>query len=101
MAAEAVPDEVERLLAAAERWERMPRDDVADSDAPPGSPVFAAGWAGACPFCGAICSTDIGVAFYQPFPVAVVTRALDRGCGASGTCPAGVPVSALPSPHGQ
>src|SRR3954453_149058 len=101
MAAEAVPDEVERLLAAAERWERMPRDDVADSDVPPRSPVFAAGWEDADPFCGAICSTDIGVAFCQTCPVAVVTRALDRGCGASGKCPAGVRLLAFPSPRGE
>ncbi len=85
-------DGVGRQLLGAELWER--------GDA--STPVrFLAGWEDGTPFCAAVCTTDLGLAFCRACPADVASRALRERRARSGTCPAGVRLLAFPAPSGS
>jgi signal transduction histidine kinase len=87
-----IDERTDRQLLGAELWERDGRAD---------SPRFLAGWEDGTPFCAAVCSTDLGLAFCRACPSAVVERALRNARVASARCPAGVRLLAFPAPAGS
>lgn len=82
---------VARLLRTAELWARAPRAR---------EPELVVGWEDSAPYCSAVCTTDVGLAFCRRCPVEVAGRAIDTRRAVSGVCPAGVPLLAFPAPRG-
>jgi signal transduction histidine kinase len=82
---------VARLLRTAEVWVL-----------PPGGtePELFSGWEDGAPFCMAVCTTDVGLAFCGRCPTGTAARAIHDGRAATGRCPAGVRLLAFPAPRG-
>ena len=90
------PREAIDLLASAELWEGGAVDGAASP-----AVLFVAGWEDADPFCAAVCTNDIGLAFCRRCPESVVRRVLATGRPARGRCAAGVGLLAFPAPRGS
>lgn len=82
---------VARLLRTAELWV-LPPDAT--------EPELVAGWEDGAPFCMAVCTTDVGLAFCGRCPTSTAARAIREGRAAAGRCPAGVRLLAFPAPRG-
>jgi len=82
---------VARLLQTAELWVLSPGGD---------EPELVAGWEDAAPFCTAVCTTDVGLAFCRRCPTGVAARAVRTGRAVFDRCPAGVQLLAFPAPRG-
>lgn len=94
-----------RALRAAQLWLRSGRHRGVPATGPaaavPDEPRMIAGWEDEWPFCAAVCTTDVGLAFCRSCPRPFVAAALDRGRPAGGCCPAGVRLLAVPLPPGE
>jgi signal transduction histidine kinase len=87
---------VARQLVGAELWMAEP------ATGPDGArTALVAGWEDGAPFCAAVCSTDVGLAFCRRCPEQVVARVAASGRAASGRCGAGVRLLAFPAPRGD
>ena len=82
---------VARLLQTAQLW-ALPADG--------NEPELVAGWEDAAPFCTAVCTTDVGLAFCRRCPAGVAARAIRAGRATTDRCPAGVQLLAFPAPRG-
>lgn len=86
------PEPVSALLEAAQFWIRDRRTDT---------PRLVAGWEDGHPFCAAVCTTSIGLAYCRRCPVPAVQRVLATGRAATVPCQAGVRLLAVPAPRGS
>ena len=77
---------------------------------PPGSaprprrildPALVAGWEDADPFCSTLTSSEDGLRFCRGCPRTLVTKVLETGHAAGGSCVAGVRMLAFPAPRGS
>jgi signal transduction histidine kinase len=82
---------VARLLQTAQLWALSPDGN---------DPELVSGWEDGAPFCAAVCTTDIGLAFCRRCPAGVAARAIRGGRAATDRCPAGVQLLAFPAPRG-
>ncbi len=83
---------VSALLDAAQFWVRDRRTDA---------PRLVAGWEDAHPFCAAVCTTSIGLAYCRRCPIPAVQRVLATGRAATIPCQAGIRLLAVPAPRGS
>jgi signal transduction histidine kinase len=82
---------VARLLQTAQLWALSPDGN---------GPELVAGWEDGAPFCTAVCTTDVGLAFCRRCPADVAARVIRTGRAATDRCAAGVQLLAFPSPRG-
>jgi signal transduction histidine kinase len=79
-------------LDAAQFWVRDRRTD---------QPRLVAGWEDGHPFCAAVCTTSIGLAYCGRCPVPAVRRVLATGRASVTPCQAGIRLLAVPAPRGS
>lgn len=63
------------------------------------APRLVAGWEDAHPFCAAVTTTSVGLAFCRRCPLPVVGRVFQTGRAARVPCQAGIPLLAFPAPR--
>jgi signal transduction histidine kinase len=86
------PEPSQALLDAAQLWVRDPET---------GAPRLLAGWEDAHPFCAAVCTTSVGLAYCRRCPIPAVGRAMASGRAAAIPCQAGIRLLAVPAPRGS
>ena len=81
---------VTQLLAAAELWLCVPAEPASERVR------MVTGWEDGYPYCAAVCTTDVGLAFCRACPEDLVRAASAGQRSRKGTCPAGVGLLAFP-----
>lgn len=82
---------VAALLESAQLWARDLESD---------SPRLVAGWEDAHPFCAAVCTTSVGLAYCRRCPLPAVRFVLATGRAVAMPCQAGIRLLAVPVPRG-